>query len=57
LIIVRVRLIGGFLEWRRGEEILLVNCVRFIFLRKGEEDGREYKTIFASPNLRDLEGR
>jgi hypothetical protein len=34
----------------RGEGILLVNCVWFIFLRRGEEgrEGREYKTIFAS---------
>jgi hypothetical protein len=45
----------------RGERILLMNCVWFIFLRRREEGrggkGREYKPIFASPNWGDLEGR
>jgi hypothetical protein len=30
-----VRLVGGF--WRGGKGILLVNCVWFIFLRRGRE--------------------
>jgi hypothetical protein len=44
-----------FLEGRGGEGTLLVNCVWFIFLKRGEKGrggkGREYKTIFASPKL------
>jgi hypothetical protein len=34
----------GFLEGSGGEGILLVNCVWFIFLRRGEE-GRGEKGI------------
>jgi hypothetical protein len=40
---------GG--EERGGERILLVNCVWFIFLRRGGERREYNKTIFASPKL------
>jgi hypothetical protein len=49
-------LVGGF--WRGGEGILLVNCIWFIFLRREEEgmggERREYKTIFASPQIEGI---